>query len=311
MDTTKFTMGIVGLVVIILMVTGAVLPAVEDAQKDQSSVALNTSERYSIATPTELVTINTVDGTGMLNDIPVHQVIGYEDQTEASDATLMAYVVTDKSLYYSKITISSGTVSSGSWVGYDLVVNTMLNTDPGSPFNINTEGSSVVIEGNTITTTLPGGTVDTTINWCMIPDGGGKYGAYLRQGIPDYNVCVDDGKTVYAVSVGAWASKQFSIIYGTVNNMSNILAYNGGTAQTGTYTINTQKTDYDASNKIISIVSDGISNNTTNSELFVPIEYTKISSDQNTLSVLFGIIPLLLIIVAVLYAVRLMGASRN
>ena len=67
-----------------------------------------------------------------------------------------------------------------------------------------------------------------------------------------------------------------------------------------------------AASVAITVTYDGTDySRTHNASIFAPIEYEYISGTDNTYMALMGIIPLMLIIVAVLYAVRLMGGSRN
>lgn len=288
MDTTKFTMGIVGLVVIILMVTGAVLPAVEDAQNDQHTIKQNASALYMIADESsDTVRIETIDSVAYINNVSLGDLVD-------PAVTTTVYIWSENCA--ARSTYNTNDLRWDSW--YYVMNGTSLT----SGFLSNTN-YYLIFEDNTVTAYAK--TDDSVYNTAdyttlMLPSNSGSYGAWDLS----TPVFVDDESKIYgAYRLGsAWR-----LISGTVDNLvpSLVLDSEGNDVTSSTtFTATSTKTANDASNKLTAI-------SPIVSVVFAPIEYTEISDNQNTATVLFGIIPLLLIIVAVLYAVRLMGASRN
>lgn len=302
MDTTKFTMGIVGLVVIILMVTGAVIPAVENAQDDQRTIVQNTGAYYVSKMDSNITAIDfeiAIDGSNVtVNDYTVN--------LSSYSFMRVPIVVTDQFF----VILNAGGSAAIGYYGYG---NDVFSSDTISSISI-----SIGSDG-TYTATAGATTDSGTITKLIYAAKNGDMGFFNPSVSP---VWIDNNVKAYAVTnswrsgygdmsvLGEFDKSTFTLISsgihtGTMSNVqlsktiaeSTDLAYKLATSPSFTATLTVSDTDESVTLSNVGVIA--------------PIDYTTISDNDASMISLFGIIPLLLIIVAVLYAVRLMGASRN
>lgn len=296
MDTTKFTMGIVGLVVIILMVTGAVLPVVQSSQESLLVKEQNTDYNYVLVsdddTTYEVLKKATEDASPTINGVEIQSIVG---GTGAFDVDLI----------WDKGVLTTGRNAEDSW-------NTNLTVyfDDNGSLTGNQYVKSAVFSSGVVTLTTTSDTVLTsTYEYLLLPSENGTYASYTSSDISTKDVYADSNSTIYYYS-DYWVSSML-IASGTIKDLAVSLAYSNNVDVTTSVSIAvvSEPTEYGASNKIDSIDVTGFT--LRNVQVFVPIEYSAVEENSGSEYALIGIIPLLLIIVAVLYAVRLMGASRN
>lgn len=307
MDTTKFTMGIVGLVVIILMVTGAVIPAVEDAQYDITEKEQNTAQKFHALKGADLNTTISVNDSAVLT-------IGDKTYTWTETSNL-SVLISDEF-----------TVEAILYNG-DCLLKIF-------DYQNNIYNGSI----DTITLTISSGTVSYTLSATdytaelkgdvLILDDNGDYGIFQGRSATLY---VDLDSKVYMVCTNvdvSLSSRLDYVVSGTMDKLKACTYFQTmptftDTTDTTTITVTNLTKSDDGHTYILkpdvkvtlSVNLGGSSasldaNNAWNASILAPIEYTVTDSNDSG-AVLLGIIPLLLIIVAVLYAVRLMGASRN
>lgn len=302
MDTTKFTMGIVGLVVIILMVTGAVLPAVEDAQKEQYSEKNNTTQRFTMASISDEIVIG-CDASGVIiND--VHYDV-------ASSLTTIA-IGEDLQISYYKpgptLAVQSGTLYSG----------TAVST-----------AETVTLSNGEFTVSKPTPVTGTYTSPLYLLSSSGDYGVF--SGINEGQFGISNESTLWAFvqvafTIDGVSTSVRGIVSGTPtdihfvdawdNTAGTAIALEDITVSWGTAPDKVDDVHYLISHRNITVkyTVDDVeysADSTFPNGILAPIEYKYISDNDASVISLIGIIPLLLIIVAVLYAVRLMGASRN
>ena len=300
MDTTKFTMGIVGLVVIILMVTGAVIPAVENAQKDQYSTDNNSNELYVIAESTEATPTNpielelTVDGFIIINGVTDTQAFtNYSDKIWAENVGIQVGLNSGAYKFLYAYWTDATTVSTN--LATKLVYN----------------GSSLAVyDGTTLK-------FEVDSDYFIYPYSKGTYGQFdQRTASLRADLHINKESVVYVGTNG----NGYGFMKGTYADGFQQVGYSGSaTLDTRTLTYTSKLSEdgltWQFDSKPIMVLSDSaeVEESTTSDwiNIYAPIEYKYISDNDASIISLVGIIPLMLIIVAVLYAVRLMGASRN
>lgn len=277
-------MGIVGLVVIILMVTGAVLPAVENAQNTQITETNNTTQRYFVSSSALSVELGAADGEATINGVKVSQIT-------TSDS---AYAFTDK--FALRSLKSSDTWSTWMIIGLFDTTETITKI----------EGATVsIVDGSATITRIsnPSDTFTCEVSKVMYPSATGDYGLfYTSNSTPLY---VDADSDLYRIKVGGTNAY---VQAGKMDTLTAYFTYDNGTITTGeTYTVPSAEHIEEYGSDYYKITESPGSFGA----FVAPIKYHIVADNDSMLISLFGIIPLLLIIVAVLYAVRLMGASRN
>lgn len=300
MDAQKLVMGIVGLAVIIMVTVAVVFPAVENAQKDQYSTENNPEGIYSMAlsSGTVTVSVNTTNGHMIIN--------GVEDTQEVS---------------------VSGSTPEKLWLK-NVGINLKLSTDTylfairywSDATTTSTYDADTIVYSNGSATLLRNDAEVLTVesDFFMYPDSKGTYGMYdLRTDPPRSDVYINMDSTVY---VGASAGLQYGLMKGNYDDGFSVVGYSGDASRdTVSLTYTTTESDdgltwqFASAPTLVRSDSGGVESDTTSGWVYayVPLEYKYISDSDASILSLLGIIPLLLIIVAVLYAVRLMGTSRN
>lgn len=304
MDTTKFTMGIVGLVVIILMVTGAVLPAVENAQAEQATTANNTDMRY----------------TASLDPVGQYVVESKTDGLYVNDK--LACLIPTGSNYFFVI---RGNDFTAAYTTTGALVMSIISTGLTSTISLDS-GDKFIFDNGTVsrfeaddssTTTV------TTYSYLVIPDSVGKYGLFTLGGGHFFHINANVPLYLLMASTSVNSSYSGGNTFIETNSAGQIkknvttylsdgsLVTDSSTAGLSATLTSTMIGDIDIKVTGISFNSTSASGATTVTYALAPVEYKFIDSEDAQYRALFAIIPLLLIIVAVLYAVRLMGASRN
>lgn len=300
MDTTKFTMGIVGLVVIILMVTGAVIPAVEDAQKDQYSTDNNTNERYLIVTDTVATETNplilelSADNHFIINGVEDTQ--AYQANYDKMWGLNISIRVHDSNYFQAYVWTDATT--GGTKSCHKLVYDGSVLTGYDTVDSVDTEKFTV----NT--------------DFFIYPYSKGTYGQFSITNSTASNLHINKDANVFVGAVG----NTYEFLKGTYADGFETVGYVGNAsydASTLSYTAvlseDSLTWSFGGAPSIVLTDSTEVSEPLSNAwvSVYAPIEYKYISDSDSSIITLVGIIPLLLIIVAVLYAVRLMGASRN
>lgn len=289
MDTTKFTMGIVGLVVIILMVTGAVIPAVENGQSEIRTETQNTGYSY-LATSTDNLNLT----ASFDSDTSTLTINGY---AIVLTATVPIFVCGDD--------VAVCTTTGIRFEGADGTV-------------VPTASAIEVVDGAyTVTTSTDPVTGDLSGTSITYLTENGKLSYFAPSA--SFN-CNEDSKIQMfriGVSISGVARTHIDAV-GTVKNLTSIIktSTNDGFVEWTDVVVTADYTEQDGYYTVSKLNYTGTYNGQTYTGSvatmsFAPTTYKYISDSDSSMISLFSIIPLLLIIVAVLYAVRLMGASRN
>lgn len=282
MDAQKLVMGLVGLAVIIMVVTAAVLPTVENAQAEQKTIKQNSDALFTAIPSSETLVYSVTDNVLYINGQAVTDYI--------ESGTTRVYVVSDAGIIRTSYTEGTG------WGGAQFV-STLVG---GNGIHTITATNTVEFNNGTVKVTTASDPITGSYSYVLSPSKDGKYGAWETTALPKF---VDDKSKIYAFYA---VSNTAYVASGTLDALTMDFYLNAGTpsdpiAVTATYT----PTDNDASNSLTAL------SGATFRVIMAPLDYTVIDDTQNSYTVLLGLIPLLLIIVAVLYAVRLMGSSRN
>lgn len=327
MDTTKFTMGIVGLVVIILMVTGAVIPAVENSETIVTEATfsnedvLTTGEFGSYSTTSvNLVfdlsadTATTIgDAVVTYNGENVNMRSGFNRHMVVVTNSL--YIDIDGAGYSNKIFYVTGIDSTDTF-------NKATGISFGNyVYTISYDASAKTVS---LSSTADGFTTlvfeNQDLFWSIAPKNQYSYSNSAANMASVYVGQKDiENKTVGILASNATltiddSSYYFECVYDK-SGVHVITDYTG--EYTVTYSWGNNLTLVDGSTDVykgaaftFTLSVDGSDTTLTPLRTFLKYEVEG-HEVTNSEAALFAIIPLLLIIVAVLYAVRLMGASRN
>lgn len=307
MDAQKLVMGIVGLAVMVMVITAVVLPTVQNAQNEQVTEYNNTVETYLAASPTE-VNLEFVPGDSAGTTFSING----KDYTVANGTFVMisdnvqvryissnnrlALVDTDYPQTSNGITVTTLVITNGSYVLNEGLTNEYTGTVKGTVYVVSDVGKYGLYGGDTR----------------FAVDADSEFSMFIDK-VLDTNT----GLRIFASITG-------NPVDGfTVNSLTKYTTADGFAAgdpddlSVNFYTDSLKLVENGSHytwNGRISYVYDNNGVDITVSSQFstwyAPLAYTDISDANDTIRVLFGLIPLLLIIVVVLYAVRLMG-SRN
>lgn len=288
MDLKNITNTVVVLLAVVVIISAVIIPIVEVAQKEQYSIEQNTSMLYMIADESsDTVRIETINSVAYLNTVPLDDLV---DPT----VTTTVYIWSENCA--ARSTYSTESLHWDSW--YYVMNGTSLTTGFLTGTNY-----YLIFEDNTVTAYDK--TDDSVYNTAdyttlMLPSSSGSYGAWDLS----TPIFVDDESKIY----GAYRlGNEWRLISGTVENLVPTLVLDSGgndVTSTTTFTATSEKTDYNASNKLTAI-SPRVS------IVFAPIDYTVISDEQSIYAVLYGVIPLLLLVLPIMIIVRSFRMGRD
>lgn len=302
MKTTQFVSAVVGLVIIILVISSVAIPVVNSAQENQTTLMQNSTQTYAAIESSEDITITyvhatnqwTIDGWAMPSGQDTDRTLIVAcDGLMITKKSNVVYDLTNSKTrqinHDASFTFSNGTVSytigeNNYSASYTTDVYVASATGNYGIFNIKDNAILRVTNGTEISFFTPSDNDYTAYapSWFEVTDGT----------VDDSNPIVSLKYTAAGNLVNVYSIEAFSI-NSTADDELPYVEY------TGTPRITFKETS-------------GSANNVTVNGCFIaPIEYIGISQDDSTLRSLFGIIPLMLIITALLYAVRFMGNSRN
>ena len=290
---TKFTMSIVTLVVMVIVISTVTIPIVNDVVDGQKSINENEDFAYSLIDSSESILITQTDGVMTINDVPITELVSID-----ISAGNNIYIVSDNLIgrFYSsaEFWVSSPDISAS-----------------GNRAKIAAD-CSVLFEDGVVTVTMADSTeYTTTYTNVLVPAVSGDYAGVILNGIhkPVSDCFIDSDSIIYAMYL---STNETTIAKGTISDLQVLFARVSQTTvldDPENIIVTVEPTAYGASNKLISAESAGtyIGPNI----VFVPLEYSSISDQQNSTANLFKIVPLMLIIVTVITAVGLMGGRYS
>ena len=276
---------IVSVIVVVMISAAALVPIVQEAQKDQSTIIVQTTEKYSVASTSEKITI-TFDSGPVINDVPV-----------TLSETARMFVISDKAVINLGATSIVATSPAINNENYSISITSS-----------NAATASIVYDGGSLTFDDGTNQYTTTYDYLLIPDANGSYGAWLYSDRPFY---VDSDKNIYLMNR---VNARSYVISGTIDNLNVDFAINNNVlVNNATVSATYEPTDYNASNKVTAITfTAGEGMVVSNQDvIFAPLAYTQISEEQNMNIVILGIIPLLIFVVPIMLIVRSFYNGRD
>lgn len=290
---------VVTVLVVVLISTAAIVPIVESAQKEQKHIENNTSERYMAMDDDGTVSFSLVDSEPAMNGEKLSTIFG-----TPTENTSYWVVSDDVSLMATYIPAST------TWISWKIHY---WDEDNNIARQTTLSGTSTVECSNGVIEYKSGDTVNYSWDYTflLVPSLDGDYGAYSRGELSSTDCFVDDDSIIYIRSVGN--NGNYTMAHGKISDITIDLAvtsYNkiDGASVTCTYT----PTEYNASNKLTNIVATP---NTVSmgsgAWVLVPIEYSVMTENDNMISVMLGIIPVLLFVVPIMVIVRAFAIGRD
>lgn len=297
MNIDKSVFGVLSILVAVIVVATVAIPVIENSQSSIHTVSMNTNEYYTVQTDMDPLTIeftNPATGEFKINGI------------DAKVGTA-PYTNTFK-LFGDTINIE---LTSSYSVFIDSATGVRKAITSGATFSMDANGSWTFDMGGSQTT----GT--TTV--IVYNDPNGNYGYYPISAITSPGIYVTKGSEIYLASTGsgdptimrakAIINDQTTteLIYALVTDSTT------ATPSSKTVTVNVQTSEIENNNLSLQITAasfliDG--STTVPAQVYVPVEYKSTSNDTRTMVNVLSIIPLLLLIVPVMMAVR-MYSSRG
>ena len=292
--------GLVALVVIILITTTVALPVIDSTQNNITTIENNTAFSLKAIDAEKITTTIEADGS-------VVKVGGYETQFALKDV-----------LYASNFEVYIPT--SGTIRFYDVDNNIFANSNISSMlFSIVNGVVTYTYNETDYTTTLEGP--------AFILDSNGDYGAFAAS--ESFNVSLDE-KVYFTRPAQAPNNLYLTRVSGTMDNLKidSILYWDSVESEykefeeesvltVSGYDLSDDGHSYIVSSDTIVTITTSINGNETTWDLhgaasttYAPIGY-EVTDPSNTLSILLGIIPLLLMIIPVMIVARLVTNGRD
>lgn len=286
----SITAKVVALAVIVLVITTAALPAITDAQEERVTVGQNTTQAYAASVGGDVTFSFTDDNKLKVNDYLVPAVTHTAIVAISSTFAIVKFTNTNNL----NITDSNGshTVTAASITGGTLTYtasNVEYTQDVGSTFlyasETGTYGEFTPQDGlnfnakSVLYTFIDNNQINNELDPTSIVTRNIYVGTYDNLNLAfATNTDVLDGKVVF-------------------NNLKDENGYIS-TSNTTTMTFSSD-------------TAAGTYSLTGTKSIFAPIEYTYISSDDDSMRALIGLVAILLILVPVMLAVRMIGSVRS
>lgn len=292
------TQKIIAIAVTIIIISTVAIPIIDDLQDQQTTVVQNTTEKYVSSANTDgAVTLSFVGTSfyvnGVETDKPTWAVLAASPKmilaSSGATATTMQLITKDLRVVITSLTWNNGNVS---YVAGDSTEGTV--SDVGDIFYVAKKGDYGLFYGTT----------------------------------DDYHINVDQKALVVAHKGWASTSPAFDGVFELKNGEftasdftleANTLTYGEPFADVTTWSFGGSIVkDGDSPNYVVSPLSltyVNPSNSTSYTDVgvyvFAPLAYNIISSEDASMINLIGIIPIILILVPLMMAVRMMALKRN
>lgn len=295
MNIDKSVFGVLSILVAVIVVATVAIPVIEDSQSKIYEVELNTNEFFTVQTEISPIEINFVDpatGTFVINGVDAKIGEGnYKIDFRLFGDSINLYI---KSNYSVLIDSAAGSRT--------VIVS-------GATFTVDSEGAWTLSSGSN--------TITGTTTMLVYSDPNGTYGYYSSNGY-EKGLYITKGNTAYisgnVSDVSLFCKAVISESGITDADVVFAIESSGSTAtETGkTISSTITTTPIDDNNFSLKVTSaeftvDGVS---ATANIYLPIEYKSTTNESRTMVSILSIIPLLLLIVPVMMAVR-MYSSRG
>lgn len=300
MNIDKSVFGVLSILVAVIVVATVAIPVIEDSSKEIKTTQNNVSERYMMSESTVgEITIEATETAGTF-------IINGESKTiNAGDYSDFWCVLTNN--------LFVRLYSTSSWVTFDGLPVSFTNLGTTGKVVINSEGWTVTVPSGS-----GAGTYTGTYDWICYPNEKGNYGLYRYSVNGAY---VDNDATVFAIKESPNASEGVmtipSVIWsGSIDGGDNTkIAWDRTNNQTLDVSSSTNvyikySEKGEISTKMSSVTVEYGDNSATISTVIIPIEYHVITENDSAMISILQIVPLLLLIVPVMMAIR-MYSSRG
>lgn len=278
---------VVAIAIIVLIVSTVAVPVIEDAQNNVAVEKQMSGQLYSAVGTKETITLGYSGSFPTFNGIEMPNL--YPDQTRYM-------ILTDTAIAVCEYTQQA-------WTPWYVKTNNLLTNTP-----IDDVGYSVLFENGTLTVTAASTSL-TTYSWLMVPDKNGDYGVWNYTERPWF---VDDDSIIY---LGLNLNAITYVASGTLDALTvNLFIENGVLGNDVTVNVTSAPTADGQSNVLsgLSLDNAGTTVELRNfAKIFVPLKYHVIDDSGEALYNLIGILPILLFLVPVMFAVRMIQTRRN
>lgn len=298
-SATTLTQKVIAIAVMIVVISTVALPVIGDMQDGETKTGSNTPiYRLDLLNDSAAHTLSFADSTATYGDY----VISF---TGVTSGTLLAFSDTFMAFYRS----SSGDMR--------IYVN-----DGSAPYGAM---SSITFENGIATWTASGNTYTKAYSWLYVPNQNGSLGAFNTGDTIKFNASSELWAFQYNLDVKNQDLEPATIRYvtalnhGTYNNMQSVIAYTANESVTSTdsvvslnaisddgyltYIVGSSTADYTVENNL------GVYTASLKFFVTAPVEYTYTTG--NDWANLIGVLPILLILVPVMMAVRMIATRRN
>lgn len=302
MNIDKSVFGVLSILVAVIVVATVAIPVIEDSSKEIRTSQNNVSEKYMMSeSTTGDITIEATETAGTF-------IINGESKTFISgDYGGGFWCILTNNLFVRLY-------STSSWVLFDGLPASSTNLGTTGKVEINNKGWTVTIPSGS----SGAGTYTGTYDWICYPNEKGNYGLYRFSG----NMYVDNDSTVFAIkesrntgSDGAMTTP--AVIWsGSIDGGDNTkIAWNRTSDQvidvSSSTDVHIQYSEKgEVSTKISGVTVEYGDNSASIATVIIPIEYHVITENDSAMISILQIVPLLLLIVPVMMAVR-MYSSRG
>lgn len=298
MNINKSVFGVLSILVAVIVVATVAIPVIEDSSKEIRTSQNNVAEKYMMTeSTTGEFTIEATETTGTY-------IINGESKTFNTDDYSNFYCVLTNNLF---VRLNS----TSSYLYFEGLQYSVANLGTAGKVTINSDGWTVYIPQGSAA-----GTYNGTYDWICYPNEKGNYGLYRFTG----NVYVDNDAMVFAISennlITDGTLKNPSVIWsGSINGGDNTkYAWNTTTSPptdvtdaTEIYIEYTEKGEL--STKLNRVVNKYGDNSVGIATTIIPIEYHVITENDSAMISILQIVPLLLLIVPVMMAVRMYSSK--
>lgn len=274
---------------VVVMIATCLVPIIESSQTSLKEIENNSYERYFSLNTDQKVVLSVSESVPTINDVPLTDIVD-----TSADARI--FVGFDNGCI-----LNTYTASTSTWGGWYLryYENAFVQSAVDSA---TFENGTATINGRS------GG--ETTVytvsySYLMVPDSDGDFVSYAVSDFANYDVFINGNSTMYFFS-----NKAGEVISakGTITDIeTNVFFSSSQYRPNGTITAN-----YDVEDSYNLYQITGFSTNPSitldsNQYVVVPLEYYIMTHEESIYSVLFGIIPMLALIIPIMLIARSIG----
>ena len=285
------TQKIIAIAVTIIIISTVAAPVIQDIETGYTAEEMNTGSRFSLASTSEVITINKIDGFACINGVSIRSIF-------PDVASTVLAIVSDSMV--ANLYFQSGTYANLYVTSPDLFPD-------ASNYTKEIAGGTIVFDSGTVTYTSEDEetVTSTTYEYVFVPDQDGNYGSWSSSGGTFTDpIYVDSGKSVYLYYR---TTNNILSASGTLDSISSNFFVNSGSLDTDTEITMNYEHLANGSNRLDSVsFSPSFLGSVS---ILAPLKYTTVTNIED--SGLFGVIMILLFLVPLMMAVRMITLRRN